>query len=171
MTSMITREQVADELYKLAGTYKAREVPRVMKLVETWARITLAPQQSPIHDPYAHLRPGEVDEGDKVRRCATCGLVKSLDTGFDYYYGDPYKKRRHCNVCSPAKFKIKLYMCPRCKERKELKYYGENKHERPQFTFICLLCESKYPSIKDGDKSPYRKDKHHRKGDHARKVA
>src|SRR3984957_2545071 len=98
MTSMISRSQVEDELNKLAGPYKAREVPRVMRLVETWARITLAPQQTPIHDPYAHLHPGEVDEQDRVRRCATCGKVKSLDTGFDYYYSDPYRKRRHCNV-------------------------------------------------------------------------
>lgn len=159
MTSMITRDQIEDELHKLAGPYKAREVPRVLKLVETWARITLAPQQAMIHDPYAHLFPGEVDEKDHVRRCGTCGKVKDLDKGFDYYYLDPYKKRRHCNVCSPAKEKVMEYWCPRCKERKELKHYGPEKQKKPRFTYICLLCESKYPSIKDGDTSPLRKTK------------
>jgi hypothetical protein len=156
---MITRDQVEDELSKLAGPYKAREVPRVMRLVETWARITLAPQQATIHDPYAHLYPGETDEKDHVRRCATCGRVKDLDKGFDYYYLDPYKKRRHCNVCSPAKVKVIEYKCPRCKERKELKHYGPAKHKHPRFTYLCLLCESKYPAIQGGDNSPDRKTK------------
>jgi hypothetical protein len=160
---MITRDQIEDELSKLAGPYKAREVPRVLRLVETWARITLAPQQAPVHDPYAHLQPGETDEEDMVRRCGTCGKVKPLDTGFDYNYADPYRKRRHCNVCSPAKFKTIEYKCPRCKERKELKHYGPEKNARPQHTYICLLCESKYPSIKGGDTSPHRKTKHHGK--------
>ena len=159
MSSMVTREQVQDELMKLAGTYKAREVPRVMRLVETWARITLAPQQAMIHDPYAHLQPGETDEQDRKRRCGTCGKVKDLDTGFDYYYSDPHRKRKHCSVCSPAKFKIMEYKCPRCKERKELKYYGKEKNKTPQFTFLCLLCESKYPSIQGGDRSVDRKTK------------
>jgi phage FluMu protein Com len=160
MSSMITREQVEDELRQLAGPYKAREVPRVLRMVETWARITLAPQQVVMgHDPYAHLHPGETDEQDRKRRCATCGKVKDLDKGFDYYYSDPYKKRRHCNVCSPASFKIMEYKCPRCKERKELKHFGPEKNKNPRFTYICLLCESRYPSIKDGDKSKNRKSK------------
>src|SRR5208282_5204263 len=119
MTSLVSRDDVENELFKLAGPYKAALLPRVMAVIDKYA-ITMSRKMGDLStdwhpDTHRALRPGETDEATGKRRCLGCGKVKDLTRDFARDHRAPDGRRRRCSECSPNNQLVRDYYCPGCK--------------------------------------------------------
>jgi hypothetical protein len=149
MTSMVSRDDLENELYKIAGPHRAAQLPRLMQIIDKYA-ITVSRKMGDLSvdwapDQYRYLKPGDTDEETGKRRCAGCGKVKTLkEYATDRRY--PNGRRRRCLECSPDKKLVREYWCPGCKERLSLDKFGVKKKRNPSRVFKCLVCEQKKAS-------------------------
>jgi hypothetical protein len=144
MTSLVSRDDVEDQLYNLAGPHKAALCPKVMRVIDAYT-ITVSRKMGGVDwtpETHKYLRPGEVDEGSGKRRCVTCGKVKDLNKEFAFDSRVPYGRRRSCLICSPNKHLVREYLCPKCKERLPISKFGLKKKQHPNRTYKCLVCEN-----------------------------
>jgi hypothetical protein len=146
MTSMVTRDELEDELYKLVGQHRAAQLPRLMRIIDSYA-ISVSRKMGPIDwhpDPYKYLKPGETSaEGDK-RRCRQCGKVKDLTIdNFAPAARDPYNRRQSCTDCSPNGRRHTEFFCRGCGERHTIDKFPPAKKKNPRLQIHCLFCEPK----------------------------
>jgi hypothetical protein len=146
MTSMVTRDEVEDELYKLVGAQKAPHLRRLMKVIDAYA-ITVSHKLGPVgeYEPEPYLRPGETSADGMRRRCRTCGKVKAL-TVKNFAPNDKdkrYKRRYSCTDCSPNTRLKHLFYCRDCKERLPIDRFPAVKWKNPRLQVKCLVCEPK----------------------------
>lgn len=149
MTSMVTRDEVEDELYKLIGMQKAPQLKRLMRVIDSYA-ITVSHKLEPLEtwqqpDPLRYLKPGETSEDGTQRRCRTCGKVKPLTVkNFAPNAKDRRWKRRYsCTACSPNTRLRHLFYCRDCKERLPIDKFPAIKKRNPRLSVKCLVCEPK----------------------------
>lgn len=145
MTSMVTRDDIQDELYKLVGVQKAYEVGRFMKLVNTYAYALAHKmnEQYEAQDKWRHLKPGQTDLEAGMRRCAACGQVRDLRKSFTRDNRSPHGRKLRCKTCVPPPKDNKYpdkYLCRMCGERKILKKFPQEKRANPKVRYNCLDC-------------------------------
>jgi hypothetical protein len=147
LTSQITREDLRDELYKLAGRTKAYEVGKFLMFVDRYAyglANRIADEQVAEYDRFRHLRPGETDEQASMRRCQGCGQVRHLTKSYARDNRSPNGRKLRCTTCVPPKDNGKYpdkYLCRLCGERKLLKHFPPEKRADPKVRFNCMTCQ------------------------------
>jgi hypothetical protein len=90
VTSVLSRDDVEDTIWKLLGTRRVDtwKVERLLRMIDQYAifqaRKYVPPSDfpEPPPDPYAYLDPGEFDLEKKVGRCDECGKVRKIPGGF-----------------------------------------------------------------------------------------
>jgi hypothetical protein len=148
MTTMVTRDDVEDELYKLVGIQKAPHLRRVMKVIDAYA-ITMSHKLGPVEwqqpDVLKYLKPGETSSDGTKRRCRLCGTVKALTVkNFAPNAKDKrYKRRYSCTECSPNSRLKSLFFCRDCEERLPIDRFPAAKKRNPRLQLKCLVCEPK----------------------------
>lgn len=146
MTSVVSKEDLADELYKLGGPHRQKEISRLLVMIDRYS-INLARTLPRGEDDAAlRLKPGDTDVSAGTRRCAGCGKVKDLERGFAKYVRDPYGRNKRCIDCRPPanwtsdRRQPHLYLCRACGQRKPLDEFPPKKREHPSVLYHCLAC-------------------------------
>jgi hypothetical protein len=144
MTSLVSKDDIENELYKLAGPHKAALIPRVMQVIDKYA-ISMSRKMGDLsvgwHPDARYLRPGETDEQAGKRRCLGCGKIRDLTREFARDHRMPNGRRRRCLECSPDNHLVRDYWCPGCKGRLPIHKFGVKKKKNPQRVYLCLVCE------------------------------
>lgn len=143
MTSLVSRDDVENELFKLAGPHKAALLPRVMAVIDKYA-ITMSRKLGDLSVDWTpdgkYLRPGDTDEAAGKRRCLGCGKIRDL-TDFARDHRMPNGRRRRCLECSPDNNLVRDYWCPGCKSRLPIGKFGQKKRKHPKRGYLCLICD------------------------------
>jgi hypothetical protein len=146
MTSLVSKDDIENELYKLAGPRKATLIPRVMAVIDRYA-ITMSRRMGDLSVDWnpdgRSLRPGETDEVTGKRRCLGCGRVRDLTKDFACDHRMPNGRRRRCLECSPNNNLVRDYWCPGCKARLPIGKFGVKKRKNPQRVYLCLVCDQR----------------------------
>jgi hypothetical protein len=146
MTTMVTRDEVEDELYKLVGMQKAPHLRRLMKVIDAYA-ITVSHKLGPVEwqpDPLKYLKPGETNDDGTKRRCRQCGKVKELNVNnFAPAHRDPWNRRQSCTECSPNQRRHTEFFCRGCQGRYTIDKFPTAKKRNPRLQLKCLVCEPK----------------------------
>lgn len=152
MTSVVSKEDLADELYRLGGPHKAAQINRLLRMIDhycinvarTLPRAADVTPVTPVVDQWSHLKPGDTDIAAQMRRCAECGEVKNLERAFAKARKAPQGRNRRCTDCRPPanliSGRVRLYLCRACGERKPMGEFPEKKREHPSVLYHCLAC-------------------------------
>lgn len=155
MTSMISRSDLEDQLYKFTGGRKSYAEIRVfMKAIDNYAvsvsrRLGAGQDEEWSFDKWAHLKPGETDGNAGMRRCASCGKVRNLYGAFEKEARAPYGRRLRCTDCrqprwrrdNTGKPRPDRYWCRRCRTYKPISAFPEEKRKDARKLYHCLDCQ------------------------------
>lgn len=146
MTSIISREDLTDELYRVLGRHRANDVLKLARLIDRYAYALahkVADEQEAEYNRWRHLKPGETDERGVMRRCASCGQVRHLTKMFARDNRSPYGRKLRCNICVTPKQNGKYpetYLCRHCGDRKPVSKFPQAKRDNPKKQVYCLAC-------------------------------
>jgi hypothetical protein len=153
LTSMVSRDEVLDALYRIGGPYKTREIQRAMLTVERYAYtvadrivkndslIEIAPGN------HHNLAPGEADPNANVRRCLRCGKIRKLSKYYPRRKGSPCGRNTVCVICTrpsgwtSGRKTADQFLCQRCKQWKVITAFPERKQKDPRLTMKCSDCK------------------------------
>jgi hypothetical protein len=149
---MVSRDEVLDELYRIGGPYKTREIQRAMLAVERYAYTVadrIVKNESLIEmapGSYHYLAPGEADTDANVRRCLKCGKVRKLSKYYPLRKGAPHGRNTVCVICTrprswtDGRKTADQFLCKGC--GKWITAFPERKQKDPRLTLKCTDCTS-----------------------------
>lgn len=148
---MVSKEDIIDELYKLAGHHKASEIRKFIPLLDKYVVTVIHKRQassgwgadtSVSVDRWAHLKPGQTDVDAGMRRCLGCGQVKHFTRSFIKDSRSPHGRALRCTACRPPKGHRPpdLYLCRCCNVRKPLTEFPQAKQDNTVLRLNCTDC-------------------------------
>lgn len=127
VTSLISRDDLESEIWKVAGRTAPWNVERLLRLIDRYAiesarkwTLDYPKEEKAEDDGWPNLGPGASDLAYEVTRCVACLKVKR----WPQFYRDNTKATGHRNRCMKC-----------CKM-----HIGDDKEERPTRTFTCRAC-------------------------------
>jgi hypothetical protein len=154
MPSVVTLEDIADELYTL-GVHSPVHVSRILMLVERYADARNPVITPAVNDQYYYLKPGESDVPEGKTRCRHCFKVKL----WRLFPEDVTSMTRHGNICtlclrnpeSPSLILLedREMPCKGCKLLKNVSLFLRNGSSKTGFGYYCEECRKTQRKVKE----------------------
>ena len=154
MTSLISRDDIESEIWKLSGRTAPWQVEKVLRLIDRYALENARkwagqyPQEPAREDDgWPGLAPGDSDMTFGVTRCAACGKVKR----WVQFYRDKTRVTGHRNRCMACcktgrgdeEYPDITLTCHACGMTRKASDFYKNAGTRTGFDYRCKPCKDK----------------------------